>query len=210
MARTIVFQGDSITDVGRDRDLTLPANLGMGSGYPFLTMTQLRLTEPEKDWQVFNRGISGNRIVDLYARWKREALNLKPDILSILIGVNDTWHESAFQNGVEVPRYAQFYRMLLEWTLQVLPDVKLVLLEPFVLPFGVVLPHWPAEIDERRAIVKDLAQKFNAIFIPTQTLLNEALKKAPQEYWLKDGVHPTSAGHALIARAWIEATKAIR
>ena len=210
MARTIVFQGDSITDVGRDRDLTLPANLGMGSGYPFLTMTQLRLTEPEKDWQVFNRGISGNRIVDLYARWKREALNLKPDILSILIGVNDTWHESAFQNGVEVPRYAQFYRMLLEWTLQVLPDIKLVLLEPFVLPFGVVLPHWPAEIDERRAIVKDLAQKFNAIFIPTQTLLNEALKKAPQEYWLKDGVHPTSAGHALIARAWIEATKAIR
>ena len=210
MARTIVFQGDSITDVGRDRDLTLPANLGMGSGYPFLTMTQLRLTEPEKDWQVFNRGISGNRIVDLYARWKRETLNLKPDILSILIGVNDTWHESAFQNGVEVPRYAQFYRMLLEWTLQVLPDVKLVLLEPFVLPFGVVLPHWPAEIDERRVIVKDLAQKFNAIFIPTQTLLNEALKKAPQEYWLKDGVHPTSAGHALISRAWLEATKAIR
>ena len=210
MARTIVFQGDSITDVGRDHDLTLPANLGMGSGYPFLTMTQLRLTEPEKDWQVFNRGISGNRIVDLYARWKREALNLNPDILSILIGVNDTWHESAFQNGVEVPRYAQFYRMLLEWTLQVLPDVKLVLLEPFVLPFGVVQPHWPAEIDERRAIVKELAKEFNTAFIPTQTLLNEALKKAPQEYWLKDGVHPTSAGHALISRAWLEATKAIR
>ena len=79
MANTIVFQGDSITDAGRDRDLTLPANQGMGIGYPFMTMAKLRVMEPKKDWQVFNRGISGNRIVDLYARWKREALNLKPD-----------------------------------------------------------------------------------------------------------------------------------
>ena len=210
MANTIVFQGDSITDAGRDRDLTLPANQGMGIGYPFMTMAKLRVMEPKNDWQVFNRGISGNRIVDLYARWKREALNLKPDILSILIGVNDTWHESAFQNGVEVPRYAMFYRMLLEWTREALPKTRIVLLEPFVLPFGVVLPHWPAEIDERRAVVKKLAKEFKTIFIPTQTLLNKALKKAPQEYWLKDGVHPTSAGHALISDAWIEATQAIR
>lgn len=210
MSRTIVFQGDSITDAGCSKDYTLPANEGLGSGYPFLTMAALRLAEPGKDWCVFNRGISGNRIVDLYARWKSDALNLRPDILSMLIGVNDTWHERARQNGVEVPRYAQFYRMLLEWTKQALPETKLVLLEPFVLPFGAVQPDWIPEIDARRAVVKELAEEFKTIFIPTQTILNEALKKAPQEYWLKDGVHPTSAGHALISRAWLEATREIR
>ena len=207
MARTIVFQGDSITDVGRDRDLTLPANLGMGSGYPFLTMTQLRLTEPEKDWQVFNRGISGNRIVDLYARWKREALNLKPDILSILIGVNDTWHESAFQNGVEVPRYARIYRELLEWTKSTLPSIKFVLLEPYVLEFGAVGDDWLAEIDARRKVVRKLAKDFDAILIPTQDILNKAAKRVSKEYWLADGVHPLLAGHQLIADAWLKAVK---
>ena len=210
MSKTIVFQGDSITDAGCSKDYELPPNEGMGSGYPFLTMAALRLAEPEKDWRVFNRGISGNRIVDLYARWKKDALNLGPDILSILIGVNDTWHESAAQNGVEVPRYAKFYRMLLEWTREVCPDTKLVLLEPFVLPFGAVLPNWLPEMDERRAVVKELAKEFNTIFIPVQSILNDALKRAPQEYWLKDGVHPLPAGHALISQAWIEATKGIR
>ena len=111
---------------------------------------------------------------------------------------------------MEVPRYAQFYRMLLEWTKKELPDTKLVLLEPFVLPFGAVGDDWVPEINERRAVVKALADEFKTIFIPTQTLLNEALAKAPQEYWLKDGVHPTSAGHALIADAWIKATSSIR
>ena len=211
MSKVIVFQGDSITDAGANKDYAnLKANEGMGIGYPFLTMAALRLAEPEKDWQMYNRGISGHRVVDLYARWKRDALNLKPDILSILIGVNDTWHESAFQNGVEVPRYAKFYRMLLEWTREVCPDTKLVLLEPFVLPFGAVLPSWLPEMDERRAVVKELAKEFNTIFIPLQSILNDALKRAPQEYWLKDGVHPTTAGHALFSQVWIEATKGIR
>ncbi len=210
MGKTIVFQGDSITDAGRNYELTLPANQGMGIGYPFLAMAMLRTAEPEKNWQIFNRGISGHRIVDLYARWKRDALNLKPDILSILIGVNDTWHEESCQNGVEVPRYAQFYRMLLEWTRQVLPETKLILMEPYVLPFGVVQPSWIPEMEARRKVVKDLAAEFQTIFIPTQTILNEALKKAPPEYWLKDGVHPTTAGHMLLAQAWIEATKTIR
>ena len=101
MSKVIVFQGDSITDAGAGKDYAnLKANEALGQGYPFLTMAALRLSEPEQDWQVYNRGISGNRIVDLYARWKRDALNLKPDILSILIGVNDTWHEYPGKNGV--------------------------------------------------------------------------------------------------------------
>ena len=211
MANTIVFQGDSITDAGCSKDYAnLAANEGMGSGYAFLTMAALRASEPEKNWQVYNRGISGHRVVDLYARWKRDALNLNPNILSILIGVNDTWHEYPGKNGVEVPRYAQFYRMLLEWTKQVLPETKLVLLEPFVLPFGAVQPNWVPEMDARREVVKELAKEFETIFIPTQSILNEALQKAPQEYWLCDGVHPTTAGHVLISQAWLKATEKIR
>ena len=136
-------------------------------------------------------------------------LNLKPDILSILIGVNDTWHEYPGGNGVEVPRYAQFYRMLLEWTKESLPETKIILLEPFVLPFGAVQPNWIPEMDERRAVVKELSKEFNTIFVPLQTILNDALKQAPQEHWLRDGVHPSLAGHMLIANAWLDAARSI-
>ena len=209
MGNVIVFQGDSITDVQRNREITEP-NLGMGSGYAFMVSSYLRCHNPEKDWQVYNRGISGNRVVDLYARWKIDALNLKPDILSILIGVNDTWHEFAHQNGVEVPRYEMLYRMLLEWTKKELPDVKLVLLEPFAFLSEVVEESWMCEIRQRREVVKKLSEEFDTIFIPTQSLLDDALKLAPETYWLRDGVHPTSAGHQLITEAWLKATEKIR
>ena len=210
MGKVILFQGDSITDAGRSRE-DVPANVGLGVGYPYLVGADLLYHEAELDWQIFNRGISGNRVVDLYARWKIDALNIKPDILSILIGVNDTWHEKARQNGVEVPRYEMIYRMLLEWTRKELPETKLVLLEPFVFLSEVVEESWVEEIDARRAVVKKLAEEFGAIFIPLQGMFNEALKKNSNTlYWLRDGVHPTSAGHKLIAEAWLKATKGIR
>lgn len=209
MGKVIVFQGDSITDVGRSREIT-EANLGMGSGYPFMVTSYLRCHNPAEDWQVFNRGISGHRVVDLYARWKIDALNLRPDILSILIGVNDTWHEKHNCNGVEVPRYEMIYRMMLEWTKKELPEVKFVLIEPFVLLSEVVEESWLDEIKARRAVVKKLAEEFDAVFIPAQSLFDEALKQAPSTYWLRDGVHPTSAGHQLLAEAWLKATEKIR
>ena len=210
MGKVILFQGDSITDVGRSRDVEEP-NLGLGSGYPFMAASYLRFHDADLDWQIYNRGISGNRVVDLYARWKIDALNLKPDILSILIGVNDTWHEKARQNGVEVPRYEMIYRMLLEWTRKELPETKLVLLEPFVFLSEVVEQNWIDEINARREVVKKLADEFGAIFIPLQSLFDEALKKnATTTYWLRDGVHPTSAGHQLITEAWLKATEGIR
>ena len=208
MSKLILFQGDSITDAGRAKDDSLSPNEGLGSGYPFMVMSRLRAEFPLQ-YDVYNKGISGHRVVDLYARWKKDCLNLKPDVLSILIGVNDTWHEFAQANGVEVPRYERIYREMLQWTVDTLPGIKLILMEPFVLPFGAVDPadKWQAEIDARRAVVEKLAKEFGAVFFRTQDLFNEALKKAPQEYWLKDGVHPTSAGHALMADAWIKAAK---
>ena len=206
MSKLILFQGDSITDAGRTKDDELPPNEGLGIGYPFMVMSYLRSKFPQQS-DVYNKGISGHRVVDLYARWKKDCLNLKPDVLSILIGVNDTWHEFSRANGVEVPRYERIYREMLQWTVDTLPNIKLILLEPFVLPFGAVNPaaEWQAEINERREVVARLAKEFNAVLLRTQDLFDEALKTAPQEYWLKDGVHPTSAGHALMADAWIKA-----
>ena len=137
--KTLLFQGDSITDCSRAiTEAEDTRHTFLGSGYVSLLAAEIYGDQPEKDWRIFNRGISGNRVVDLYARWKVDALVLKPDVLSILIGVNDTWHEYNRQNGVEVPRYEEFLRRLISWTKDTLPEVKIVLLEPFVLPFGAV------------------------------------------------------------------------
>ena len=209
----ILFQGDSITDCSRSRDVvnTHPQNPAMyGAGYANLLSGQIKYKYPERMYDCINRGISGHRVVDLYARWKIDALNLRPDILSILIGVNDTWHEKSRQNGVEPQRYETIYRMLLEWTRQELPEVKLVLLEPFVFLSEVVDNSWLDEIEARREITRKLSDEFGTIFIPTQSILDAALKDAPTGYWLGDGVHPTLAGHQLIAEAWLKATEKIR
>jgi acyl-CoA thioesterase I len=153
---------------------------------------------------VYNRGISGNRVVDLYARWRVEAINLEPDIISILIGVNDTWHGFMYNNGVEVERYTTIYRLLLEYTRQQLPHIQLVLCEPFVLQCGVVSEAWVAEMDQRRASVHKLATEFDAVFVPFQRALNDPLRHGPPEYWAADGVHPTPAGHRLLADCWLQ------
>ncbi len=136
-SKKIFFQGDSITDAGRCR-VNVDPNIKLGQGYAQLTAAKLLAEYPEKNLEIFNRGISGNRSVDLYARWKIDALNLKPDVLSILVGVNDTWHGKNKNNGVGIKRYERIYRELLTWTREVLPECKLVLCEPFVLLTGAV------------------------------------------------------------------------
>ncbi len=198
----ILFQGDSITDCGRSRETKNP-NEALGGGYAMLTASRLLASKPEK-YEVYNRGISGNRVVDLYARWKIDALNLKPDLISILIGVNDTWHHFGANNGVEVPRYERVYRELLQWTKTELPDVKLVLCEPFVLLCGAVKEDWIPEIKGRREVVRKLADEFDTVFVPFQEIFDRAARNTSPEYWLRDGVHPTYAGHQIMSDAWLE------
>ena len=195
----LLFQGDSITDCDRKRETDPPEDQRpeLGRGYVARIAPQL------PSWETLNRGISGNRVVDLYARWKPDALRLKPDAISILIGTNDTWHEFNYGNGVEVPRYAAIYRMLLEWTRSVLPRVKFVLCEPFVLPCGVVGPGWREEIDERGKVVRALAGDFGAAFVPFQKAFDKALADHPAEYWAANGVHPTPEGHDFMAACWL-------
>ena len=206
----LLFQGDSITDTGRNREIAQP-NIGsaLGTGYCHLIAAHLLAGHPNDGLQLYNRGISGNRVVDLYARWRVDAINLQPDVISILIGVNDTWHGFMYDNGVEVERYAAVYRMLLEYTRQQLPQVQFVLCEPFVLPCGVVTPAWISEMDQRRAVVRELADTFDAIFVPFQSILRDALRQAPAEYWAADGVHPTPAGHRLLADCWLQQVTAV-
>jgi lysophospholipase L1-like esterase len=199
---TILFQGDSITDAGRARDAIRP-NEGLGGGYAFLAATQLRSRRPADGLQFLNAGISGNRIVDLYARWREDCLNLEPDLVSILIGVNDTWHEFSRQAGVAIPKFERVYRQLLEETREALPKTKLILCEPFILKCGAVTPEWYPDVEQRQAVTHKLAKEFNALVVPFQKMFNDAAKEAPPEFWAADGVHPTAPGHQRMAEEWI-------
>lgn len=200
--KTILFQGDSITDARRDR------NDGEynGMGYATMCAAELGVSYPGQ-YTFINRGIGGNRTTDLYARWKVDCINLKPDFLSIMIGVNDVWHELNFNNGVSEKRFKNIYSFLIEDTLEALPDIKIMLLEPFLLKHTATEEKWDIfmEAVERRAqIVREIAANFSLPCISLQCVFESALKEAPVSQWTVDGVHPSAAGHRLIANEWIK------
>jgi len=200
--KTILFQGDSITDAGRSREFFW----NPGVGYSTLIRGELGLAYPGQ-YCVLNRGISGNRIVDLYARIKADMINLKPDILSVLIGVNDVWHEIEYKNGVDAEKFYKIYSMLIEEIKEALPNTKLILLEPFVLKGNGTEEHWETfytEVRKRAQKTEEAAQKYGLSFVALQEMFEDAAKRMPNEYWLMDGVHPTTAGHGLIKRAWMK------
>ena len=202
----ILFQGDSITDAGRYTDVgTGVRDSSLGAGYVKLIANRLLCDSPEKNYEIINRGISGNRIVDLYARWKADCINLAPDVLTILIGVNDTWHERGGQNGVEVPRYERFYRELIEWTLSALPNIKIILMTPFANPVNDHIASFFPEVNERQEVVEKLAKEFSLPCVKLHEDFEAANARAPMEYWTPDGVHPSGAGHQMIADAWLKA-----
>lgn len=205
--KKILFQGDSITDVLRDRS----TDRYLGSGYPTVVAANVAAAHPG-EYTFMNRGVSGDRIVDVYARMKRDIINLKPDIVSILIGINGVWHEISEHNGVSAEKFERIYDMLMDELTKALPETKFMLLEPFVQYGCVTCPceehpdRW--EIYQRQTplraqATRRIAEKYNAVFVPLQQVFDEASQKAPSEYWLVDGVHPTTCGHGLIAREWI-------
>jgi lysophospholipase L1-like esterase len=207
----ILFQGDSITDAGRSRDkqkTATPNNQGgLGNGYAWLAAAELLVDQSENALQFFNRGISGNKVFQLAERWQADCLDLKPDVLSILIGVNDIWHslepKLGYKGTVEI--YERDFLALMERTRKALPKVKLIVCEPFVLRCGAVKNNWFPEFDRYRAAAKRVAQKHRATFVPFQTMFDEAIKYAPPEHWAADGVHPSQAGAALMAHFWAKA-----
>lgn len=205
----ILFQGDSITDAGRDRN----NDENPGCGYPSFVKGRLGVDYPGA-YEVINRAVSGDRVVDVYARIKRDIINLKPDILSILIGINDVWHEIGGHNGVDADKYFMVYDLILKEVRAALPDVKLVILEPFVLEASATCAteeapdrweYFKTECAKRAVMAKRIAEKHSAVFVPLQDAFDAAAKTAPSSWWLRDGVHPTSVGHELIARHWVKA-----
>lgn len=204
--KTFLFQGDSITDAGRSRE----NDAQRGVGYPNLAAAELLLDYPG-EFKVINRGIGGNRVVDLYARIKCDFINLHPDYLSILIGVNDVWHEFAESpNGVDDAKFRKIYAMLIEEIREALPEVKIYILEPFVLKGKGTEAHWPEfdkEVRLRAASAKWIAERYNLPFIPLQERFDALCEKCAPDYWLVDGVHPTAAGHEVIARALLDVVK---
>lgn len=202
----ILFFGDSITDMGRQREDTDPA-FRMGVGYPNFIAGELGYTDPNA-YKFYNRGISGNRVVDLYARIKSDVWNLQPDVLSILIGVNDVWHEINGANGVDIERYERVYRAVIEDTRARFPDMKIILCEPFVLK-GIATDgeeRWARflEVKEYAKVVKKLSEECGTYFLPLQEALDEAAEKYGAANYLYDGVHPAPAGAHLIAGEWIK------
>ncbi len=179
----------------------------MGHGYAYIVASKLGYDYPAKNFHFFNRGISGNKVIDLAARWQTDTLDLKPDLLSILIGINDVATFLGGNPDFTAEQFESEYQGLLQQTKQKMPKVQLVLCEPFVLPVGKVKEHWSAyssEVQKRREIVKKLSTEHQAILVEFQAAFNQALAKAPAEYWIWDGIHPMPAGHELMARAWLQ------
>jgi len=204
----VLFQGDSITDAGRNRE-SKDANAAgaLGSGYPLLVASAVLAARPASEFRFFNRGISGNKVPDLQQRWTTDTVDLRPDVLSILIGVNDFWHKLDHGYNGTVQDYEQQYTALLDETRKALPRVHLIVLEPFVLRTGAVDARWFPEFDQRRAAAARVATRARATFVPLQSIFNQRARTAPPAYWAADGVHPTPAGHAVIAEHWRRAAR---
>ncbi len=200
----ILFFGDSITDANRTRNFTGRPDM-LGYGYVNQIAGELLVGDPQK-YEIINRGNSGNRIVDLYARVKEDVINHSPDVLSILIGVNDVWHEIEEKRGVELDRFERVYDMLLLDVKDKLPDVKIILCEPFVLKGGATAERYDdfLQVKEYAKVVKNVAKKHGLPFVPLQDEFDEATKDCPVKYYLADGIHPNVAGAKLIANEWIK------
>ncbi len=200
----IVFFGDSITDAGRSREVDYQP-CSYGTGYVHAIASELLAENPVK-YKIVNRGISGHRVVDLYARIKADMWNEEPDVLSVLIGINDIWHEIGGKNGVEIDRFDRVYRMMIEDTLQRFPNLKIVICEPFVLE-GVATSEYMGEyfsqVIEYAAAAKKIAKDYGLYFLPLQDKLTKAAATYGAEHYLSDGVHPAMAGAKLIADEWL-------
>lgn len=205
LGTVVLFQGDSITDCGRERAATEPNRaVALGTGYPLLIASQHLAARPEAGLRFLNRGVSGNKVPDLESRWQADTLDLKPDVLSILIGVNDLWHKLSGHYDGTVEQYEAGYAALLDRTRHALPDVRLVVLEPFVLRCGAVNDAWFPEFDLRRAAAARVATRAGATFVPLHAMFERLSAQEPPAYWAADGVHPTVAGHGAIAQLWMQ------
>ncbi|GEK90442.1 SGNH/GDSL hydrolase family protein [Alkalibacterium kapii] len=200
---TLLFIGDSITDGGRDK--VDPTDLGRG--FPLLIFAYLQTIMPEKRLTCLNRGVAGDTISDLKSRWETDCLDIDPDVVTLLIGINDTGSNQNQNKQVtkeELESFESDYRFLLK-SLHQRTDARVVLMEPFVLPYPKDRMIWRNDLDPRIQIVRKMAKEYQAELIPLDGLLNtQGIKNGFSYYTGEDGVHPTVAGHGYIAKTWLE------
>ncbi|MDF2651864.1 MAG: family lipase [Paenibacillus sp.] len=199
----VLFQGDSITDAGRVREN--PSDLG--KGYALMTSALFGSSYPEQQVTFLNRGISGNRVKDLRSRWEQDCIELGPSWVSIYIGINDCWRRYDRNDPTSVEQFEEGYRELLVRTKEEL-GAKLIMIEPFVLPVPEDRKLWREDLDPKINVVRELAREFGALLVPLDGIFSQASMLAPSSFWAPDGVHPSPAGHALIAKAWLKAVGA--
>ncbi len=199
----VLFQGDSITDAGRSRE----DDAEMGRGYAALIAAWFSALHPEMRVRFLNKGIGGNRVKDLKARWQTDCLDLKPDVVSIMIGINDTWRRYDSNNPTSVAEYESGFRDILAQSHE--KGSKLVIIEPFVLPVPKDRETWREDLDPKIDAARRLAREFGALYIPLDGIFAQAAAVREPGFWAADGVHPTPPGHALIAQTWLKAVGAL-
>jgi lysophospholipase L1-like esterase len=205
----ILLQGDSITDAHRNKKSDPPNTFAMtGNGYPIHAAGALLCQHAEKHLTIYNKGVSGNKVFQLAERWDKDCIELKPNVVSILVGVNDFWHTIANDYQGTAAIYENDYRTLLQRTKDALPGVKLIIGEPYAIN-GVkaVDDSWFPAFNEYRSIARKIAAEFDAVFIPFQKVFDEAQKRVPASYWTLDGIHVALPGSYLMANAWLQAFK---
>jgi len=203
----ILFQGDSITDWWRNHHSKLPNTVNaLGAGYVLLTAGQLLFNYVDKNLQIYNKGNNGDKVYQMADRWDVDCLALKPDILSIQIGVNDYWHTITHGYKGTIKTYIDDYHKLLNFTKTALPHIKLVICEPFAVK-GVkyVDNSWYPTFNLFRKAARDIATEYHATFVPFQSVFDKAVESSSPAYWSVDGVHPTVPGEVLMAQAWMRA-----
>jgi len=196
--QNVLFIGDSIVDAGRKYED--PASLG--SGFAFMAAGLFGSLYPELDVKFHNRGIGGHRVVDLAARWQQDCLDLKPDWLTVMVGINDVMRRYDQNKPTSVAQYISGYRELLLQAVDRFGS-KLIIVEPYVLPTNEMRIQCREDLDPKIHALRNMAEELGALYIPTDGLFAAARMKGGISYWAPDGVHPTPAGHALIARAWL-------
>lgn len=194
----ILFQGDSVTDAGRSRE-----EEDLGAGYPQKVDQYLSSFCADLNARVINRGISGDRVKDLQERWKEDCVDLKADVVNILIGINDCWRKFDSNDPTDVEDFEAGYRDILAQTKAT--GALITIMEPFVLPYPADRLAWREDLDPKIQAVRRLAREFGAVYIPLDGLLAELITTREPQYYSADGVHPTDAGHAFIAKAWLKA-----
>lgn len=198
---TVLFYGDSITDASRDRENPFH----MGHGYAKKAADIYTALYPDSRVQFYNRGVGGDRLTDLLQRYDRDVRAIKPDFVSILIGINDTWRR--YDRGLIVTEdeFERQYRELLGRLHSDFPDSPIMLIEPFLLPTDRAKMSYWEDLAPKIEIVKKLAKELSDFYLPSGQLFDEVIREGySPEQLSEDGVHPTNIGHDYLAMKWLQ------